>query len=230
MFWLRLRRAVLEFRAMGFEALLSLALVGAVQGTAVQERDLKLFEKKLHYLEAGDPSGPRVLLLHGARFDSETWRSLTTLDLLAKAGFHVIALDLPGYGRSEVSPLAPEVFLAEAMTALGLESAVVVSPSMSGQYSFPLLIRSPEKVAGFVPVAPAGSDRYLRLLKKVKVPTLVVWGENDEIIPMEKSDALVAVLEDAKRVILKGAGHPCYVDSPEEFHRELLSFLKSLSR
>jgi pimeloyl-ACP methyl ester carboxylesterase len=99
---------------------------------------------------------------------------------------------------------------------------------MSGQYSFPLLIRSPEKAAGFVPIAPAGSDKYLRLLRKVKVPTLIVWGEKDEIIPMEKSDALAAVLEDAKRVILKGAGHPCYVDSPEEFHRELLAFLKSL--
>ena len=209
---------------MGLEALLFLALAGAV----VQERELLLSEKKLHYLEAGDPAGLDVLLLHGARFDSETWRGLSTLDLLAKAGFHVIALDLPGYGRSEVSPLDPEVFLAEAMPALGLESAVIVSPSMSGQYSFPLLIRSPEKVAGFVPIAPAGSDRYLRLLKRVKVPTLVVWGEKDEIIPMEKSDALVAVLEDAKRVILKGAGHPCYVDSPEEFHRELFAFLESL--
>ena len=209
---------------MGLEALLFLALAGAV----VQERELLLSEKKLHYLEAGDPAGLDVLLLHGARFDSETWRGLSTLDLLAKAGFHVIALDLPGYGRSEVSPLDPEVFLAEAMPALGLESAVIVSPSMSGQYSFPLLIRSPEKVAGFVPIAPAGSDRYLRLLKKVKVPTLVIWGEKDEIIPMEKSDALVAVLEDAKRVILKGAGHPCYVDSPEEFHRELFAFLESL--
>ncbi len=122
------------------------------------------------------------------------------------------------------------MFLAEAMSALGLESAAIVSPSMSGQFSFPLLIRTPEKVAAFIPVAPAGSDKYLRLLKRVKVPTLVVWGEKDEIIPMEKSDALAAVLEDAKRVILKDAGHPCYVEKPAEFHRELLAFLQSLKR
>ncbi len=211
---------------MAIEALLFLALEGA----AVQERELLLSEKKVYYLESGDPSGLPVLLLHGARYTSETWKSLKTLDVLAGAGFHAFALDLPGYGRSEVSPLGPEEFLGEAIAALRLDSAVIVSPSMSGQFSFPLLIRSPEKVAGFVPVAPAGSERYLRLLKKVKVPTLVVWGEKDEIIPMQKSDALTAVLEDAKRVILKGAGHPCYVDSPEEFHRELLSFLQSLSR
>jgi pimeloyl-ACP methyl ester carboxylesterase len=208
---------------MAFEAFLALALAGAVQ-----ERELLLSEKKVHYLEAGDPSGLHVLLLHGARYDSETWRSLETLDLLAEAGFHAIALDLPGYGRSEVSPFEPEMFLGEAMAALGIESAVIVSPSMSGQFSFPLLIRSPDKVAGFVPVAPAGSERYLRLLKKVKVRTLVVWGEKDDIIPLQKSDALAAVLEDAKRVILKDAGHPCYVDRPQEFHRELLSFLKTL--
>jgi pimeloyl-ACP methyl ester carboxylesterase len=219
---------VLEFEVMGLEALLLFALVGGAEGTNVQERELRLSEKRLHYLEAGNPSGLAVLLLHGARFDSETWRNLGTLDLLADAGFHAIALDLPGYGRSEVSPVESEMFLAETISALGLESAVIVSPSMSGQYSFPLLIRSPGKAAGFVPIAPAGSDKYLRLLKKVKVPTLVIWGEKDEIIPMQKSDALVAVLEDAKRVILKGAGHPCYVESPAEFHRELLLFLQSL--
>jgi pimeloyl-ACP methyl ester carboxylesterase len=211
---------------MGLEALLFLAF----QGTAIQEREVRVSEKKIHVLEAGEPSALPVLLLHGARFDSETWRSLGTLDVLAGAGFRVLALDLPGYGRSEVSPLGPEVFLTEAMAALGIESAVVVSPSMSGQYSFPLLIRSPGKVAAFVPVAPAGSERYLRLLKKVRVPTLVVWGEKDEIIPMQKSDALVASLEDAKRVILKDAGHPCYVERPEEFHRELLAFLRSVPR
>lgn len=196
--------------------------------SAPVERELVLAEKKIHYLEAGPESGRTVLLLHGARFNSETWRTLGTLDLLAGAGYRVLALDLPGYGRSETSPVGHETFLLEAMSALGIDKAAVVSPSMSGQFSFPLVVRFPERVAAFVPVAPAGSERYLRLLKKVRVPALVVWGEKDPIIPVEKSDALAAALEDSKRVILKGATHPCYLDRPGEFHRELLDFLGSL--
>ncbi|MGH9320372.1 MAG: alpha/beta fold hydrolase [Vicinamibacteria bacterium] len=212
-----------------------LALLLALGGSTIsfepiQEKNFQLSEKKVHYLEAGEPSGLVVLLLHGARFSSETWRSLGTLDQLAAAGYHVIALDLPGYGQSEVSPFDHEAFLGEALVALGIERAVIVSPSMSGQFSFPLVVRSPDKVAGFVPIAPAGSDRYLRVLRKIKVPALVLWGEKDEIDPAAKSDALAAALEDSKRVIIKGAGHACYVDRPEEFHRELLSFLDALPR
>lgn len=191
-------------------------------------RELVLAEKKLHYLEAGDGSKRVVILLHGARFSSDTWRTLGTIDKLAEAGYRVLALDLPGYGRSETSPIGAEAFLAEAMAALGIDKAVFVSPSMSGQFSFPLLVRSPEKVTAFVPVAPAGSEKYLRQLKRVRVPTLIIWGEKDQIIPIEKSDALAAVLVDSKRVILKGATHPCYLDRPDDFHRELLAFLGSL--
>lgn len=208
-------------------AFLGLITLAAAQSKIV-ERDVAISGKKLHYLESGSGSSPTVLLLHGARYSSETWKTLGTIERVAGAGYHVLALDLPGYGQSETSPIAPEAFLSEAMAALGVDQAVIVSPSMSGQFSFPLLVSSPEKVTGFIPVAPAGSERYLGQLKKVKVPTLVIWGEKDQIIPVEKSDALAAAIEDAKRVILKGAGHPCYLDRPEEFHQALLEFLRSL--
>ena len=201
----------------------------ALMSQPAQDNDLVLSDKKVHYLEAGDPRRPHVLLLHGARFSSETWRELGTIDRLAAAGYHVVAVDLPGYGRSETSPIGREEFLGEAMSALGLETAVVVSPSMSGQFSFPLLVRDPAKVTGFVPIAPAGMEQYLRALHKVRVPTLIVWGEKDDIIPLERSDELAAALVDSKRVILKGASHACYIDKPAEFHAALLDFVKSVA-
>ena len=135
-------------------------------------------------LLGADSAFPTVLLLHGARFSSETWRELGTIELVAAAGYHVLALDLPGYGRSQTSPIEPTNFLVEAMDALSVEKAFVVSPSMSGQFSFPLVTRNPDKVLGFVPVAPGGINRYKSALRKVSVPALVLWGENDKIIPV----------------------------------------------
>ncbi len=88
--------------------------------TETSEHQLLLADKKIHYLEAGDGALPTVLLLHGARFSSETWRELGTIELLADAGYHVLALDLPGYGRSQTSPIDPKNFLVEAMDALSV--------------------------------------------------------------------------------------------------------------
>jgi pimeloyl-ACP methyl ester carboxylesterase len=59
----------------------------------------------MHILEAGhdDPRRPCVLLLHGFPELAYTWRH--QLLPLAQAGFHVIAPDLRGYGRSAVAPV-----------------------------------------------------------------------------------------------------------------------------
>jgi pimeloyl-ACP methyl ester carboxylesterase len=58
-----------------------------------------------------------VLLLHGAAFTSQTWVELKTLIALGDAGFRVVALDLPGYGKSarHSSHLDKEQFLKSFM-------------------------------------------------------------------------------------------------------------------
>ena len=203
-----------------------LCSVGA--SAEIAERELVLSGKKLHYLEAGERGGTTMLLLHGARFSSDTWRKLGTIDKLTDAGYYVVALDLPGFGRSQSVDIDRNELLVTIMDALAIDKAVVVSPSMSGAFSFPLVIRATYRVFGFVPVAPGGIDANVKALRKVSVPTLVVWGENDQIIPLEKSVVLTAAMTDSRRVILRGASHPCYLDSPDEFHRELIAFTESL--
>jgi len=60
---------------------------------------------KMHVLEAGfEPQGrPCVVLLHGFPELAYTWRH--QMVPLAKAGFHVVAPDLRGYGRSAAAPV-----------------------------------------------------------------------------------------------------------------------------
>ena len=56
---------------------------------------------RVHYLEAGDPSRPAALLLHGYPTDSRLWRHC--MAPLSET-YHVIAPDLPGHGRSDGQP------------------------------------------------------------------------------------------------------------------------------
>jgi abhydrolase domain-containing protein 14 len=138
-------------------------------------------------------------------------------------------LDLPGYGRSEKVDIPREDFLHEILPVLGLEKPVVVAPSMSGGYAFPFLIDHPGSAAGFVAVAPAGIHEYDAQLGQVRVPTLVVWGDNDSIIPLSLGEVLRKKIDGSKLIVLENARHPSYLDRPEEFHVALIDFLRSLA-
>ncbi|PSP18289.1 MAG: alpha/beta hydrolase [Cyanobacteria bacterium QS_8_64_29] len=191
---------------------------------SVRAASVALSGSQIHYLEAG--RGPAVLLLHGASFDATTWQSLGTLALLAERGYRAIAIDLPDYGESQRSNDPPEVVLPELLAALALATPAIVSPSMSGRYSLPLLVRHPEAIAGFVAVAPVGIERYEAQLQGLGVPTLAVWGGNDRTVPPAEADRLCQPLLDAEKVVLDGAGHACYMQATEAFHQHLLAFLQ----
>ncbi len=65
----------------------------------VRDFTAQLPHLKVGGLEAGDPSNPRVVLLHGFPELSESWRDI--LPLLASAGLHAVAPDLRGYGQTD---------------------------------------------------------------------------------------------------------------------------------
>ena len=197
-------------------------------GPAATSRTWTLRDRTLHGLVAGPEDGPAVLLLHGMRFHSGTWQELGTLDVLAGAGFRVVALDLPGFGRSDGGPVDPEGFLHDLLPVLGLSRPVVVAPSMSGRFAFPLVTQHPESVAGFVPVAPAGIREYADRLGGIELPVLVLWGENDAVVPVSEGRFLAETLPSARLVILDGASHPCYLDAPDAFHETLIGFRRDL--
>lgn len=201
---------------------------GPPEETAMAEADTAFQGSPLHRVSAGPASGRPVLLLHGAAFDSGTWRELGTLDVLAAAGYRVVAVDLPGFGRSPARRIDPSTFGLELLDHLGMTRAVVVSPSMSGGVSLPLVARHPERVAGFVPVAPVGALEYAGKLHGSPVPALVVWGERDRIFPPEQAAKLAGGFADARVLILPGARHPAYLDAPDAFHEALLAFIAGL--
>jgi abhydrolase domain-containing protein 14 len=199
------------------------------RGVAVKPFDVQIEGETIHGRAAGPEAGAPVLLLHGAAFDSGTWEKLGTLGVLAEAGFRAVAVDLPGFGGSKGARVDPDRFLEELLPALGIHRPVIVSPSMSGRFSFPYLLAHPEGVAGFVAVAPVGAAEYAKRLRGSAVPALVVWGERDTVFPISLAQPLADAFADGRVLVLPGARHPAYLDQPEVFHRELVAFAKHVS-
>lgn len=65
------------------------------------------------------------------------------------------------------------------------------------------------------------------LLPKVKPPTLLIWGENDQATPVSDGKLMEKLIPDAGLVVFQNAGHYSYLDKFNEFAIVVASFLKS---
>lgn len=195
---------------------------------AISSHALDIRGASIHYLEIGDISSPAILFLHGASFTAHTWQEIGTLTYFADRGFRAIAVDVPGYGKSQSINFPRREFLLELLDGIQCDRPILVSPSMSGGYSLPFIARDAKKLSGFVAVAPVGINRYQEAIAGISLPVLAIWGSNDRIVPPKYADLLVELFPQAKKVILLDAGHACYMKATSAFHQHLFAFLEEI--
>uniref|UniRef100_A0ABM5FKF2 Protein ABHD14A isoform X1 n=2 Tax=Pogona vitticeps TaxID=103695 RepID=A0ABM5FKF2_9SAUR len=208
--------------------------VTIMTGTVLQDPSV-FFREAVLAQKDGAPSPERlsVIFLHGQSFTSKTWEELGTLALLCESGYRAVAVDLPGYGDSPPSSAVETAsgrvsFLQQIFKELSLQKPVLISSSMSGRYSLPFLLSSGEQLKGFVPIAPVGTKEFTsQQYQQVKIPTLIIYGERDTGLGTQSLQSLQQIPK-SKVVMLPQAGHACYLDKPQEFHKALLDFLNEL--
>jgi pimeloyl-ACP methyl ester carboxylesterase len=67
-------------------------------------------------------------------------------------------------------------------------------------------------------------------LPRIKAPTLLVWGDEDEDTPLWMAHRMEELIPDAGLVVLEGAGHYSYVDAPGAFGSVARRFLSEQPR
>ncbi len=256
----------------------------------VHSRTLTLEGLQTHYLEGGQ--GEPVVLVHGLGARALDWAPL--LPGLVRAGYHVYALDLPGFGSTAAPPdrtysvREQAKFLESFLRTLGLDHVALVGLSMGGWIAATLALEEPERVvklvlmdsAGFAfklgfdpallaPSTPeqvdgllallmphpravpgfvkadviryfntrrwvierallsmdAGADNLDQRFASLKMPLLLVWGQEDKVTPLALGVAMHRAAPQSVLQVYEGCGHVAPLWCARRVAPNLLSFL-----
>lgn len=267
--------------------------------SAIESKYVVIDKHPVYYNELG--RGETILLVHGLFANKEQWQAM--MPILTKNHFHVVALDLPGYGKSLGFPLQSydlknqTVLLHDFMRKLNIPKFHIAGNSMGGAIAtlytlkYPKEIKSltfigsplgvPSPIASptdklfqqgkdpFVPTTakqvkqtlnllfvhpPVMSQQELVLMAQQNVadkkqkqqivamltpykklfavplnimqPSLIIWGNNDDIFNVSGAAVLHKALPHSMLVILNDAGHLPQLDAPHKTAEIYAEFLK----
>ena len=95
-----------------------------------------------------DPTLPTVVFIHGAQHDHSVW--ILQSRYLAHHGYGVLALDLPGHGRSDGPPLesveALATWVIAVLDAAGVRTASLVGHSMGSLIALEAAGSTPDRI------------------------------------------------------------------------------------
>ncbi len=71
------------------------------------------------------------------------------------------------------------------------------------------------------------AELITKSLQKISAPSLIIWGEDDPVIPVKYADDFVSSIPDCRFYMMDNCGHTPYVDDPERFSKLVLDFLEN---
>jgi pimeloyl-ACP methyl ester carboxylesterase len=149
---------------------------------------------------------------------------------------------------SEYLHRQPALYGARLLTAVGARmgarasDSVVTRPRLRRMF-LQVVVRYPERLSapiawelvqgaekpGFIPALGALMDYKIRdRLSRIEVPTLVVWGRNDLLVPVGDAERFERLIGDnARSVIFEDTGHLSMLERPNRFNELLGRFIAS---
>lgn len=179
---------------------------------------------------AGDPRAPLVLGLHGwsQRNGWHTWEPL--MQPLADAGFCVVSVDMPGWGDSaplDALPLGGEravQVVVDILNGLQKQTAVLLGKSWGGGVAIQTALEYPERITRLILTAPA--FRQVDRLTALQQPVLLVWADDDEVIPVTHAQTYVTAVPHIELIRYSTGGHSAAPNNADAFAPRAIKFLQ----
>lgn len=191
----------------------------------------------IHYHEMGH--GNPLILLHGSAPGSSGWVNFSGNIAPLASEFRVIALDVPGWGRSDPAPVgrADSVgALAEFMDALEIDRASLVGNSMGAMIAMSFAASHPDRIAHLITMgapalfganalAPGGPSEGLKhLVRGYQDPSLSTLKAMYEVMVFDSNHVTKESLEQRRDAanarpelltdFLNSFGQPGYMPTP----------------
>ncbi|GMQ78162.1 MAG: hypothetical protein BMS9Abin02_0661 [Anaerolineae bacterium] len=182
---------------------------------------------------AGHPDSKIVIAVHGwsQRNGWRTWEPLMTP--LSKGGLFVVSLDMPGWGDSPAwldSSLSPKLAV-EALIYVAdhfnKDRAVIMGKSWGGGVGIHYAMDHPSRVSKLILSAPA--FRKLDSLHTLSQPVLLVWAEDDQVIPYKYSAEFLERIPNIEFISFKHGGHSAAPKNADLFAPSAVQFIRSPS-
>lgn len=197
----------------------------------MNELFIELKQTIVYGKSAGDSGNPLVLGIHGwsQRNGWHTWEPL--MYPLAEAGYYVVSVDMPGWGKSPAldgGPLVGQQAIAVIIGIIdGLEksTAVLMGKSWGGGVAVNTALDFPNRVSQLILTAPA--LRAGQRLESLRQPVLLAWAEDDPVIPIGNAQQFVAAAQDVQLVTYPTGGHSAAPNNASNFSKKAVIFLAS---
>ncbi|MGC8505778.1 MAG: alpha/beta fold hydrolase [Thermoplasmata archaeon] len=180
-----------------------------------------------------------IILVHGWSYTSSDWDKADLFSRLSSMGISVYAPDYPGFGESpsndkyaisrgniEKGP----AFISDYMESIGVKKAHILGASMGGGMAILSALSQPELHDSVIAAAPAWIENRKEDLGKIKLPVLFIWGSGDRTVPVALAKEYSELCKVSVLKIIEGAGHPVYLEKPEEFFRIISEFLDGVRK
>ncbi|MBM7062192.1 alpha/beta fold hydrolase [Pseudomonas sp. UL073] len=166
--------------------LLSVMRFIELERAGLTEQHKEVAQLSIHYYEGGPADGETILMVHGFGANKDNW---LTFARYFTPRYHVIALDIPGFGESSKPDASYDVGsqterVAAFTKALGIEKLHIIGNSMGGHISALYAARHPEQVLSVAlfdnagVTAPKASELRERLQRGEPNPLVVTRAED----------------------------------------------------